>query len=238
MSLVAVPPTGVSRLGRLPGGLRPSATGPGGAAPALKRLPGAAAEPHLVAEEVFARYTLSDLKKSSWVPMSQPARAPGQTERQLGLKAVCVRVVPQQVKASPPSRPQGRFRELRSTPAPLQRKVRPAANCGPHAVTSTGSSCWNRTSVPNLNKTGYAGVYFKPEIHCVALILAACQETTTNFIVQCVCVANKSIHPFKAIKRIYYFDFFWYFIIRSSSDLMNFNISAVQIHSFSIVSPN
>lgn len=133
MSLVAVPPTGVSRLERLPDGLRPSATGPGGAAPALQRLPGAAAEPHLVAEEVFARYTLADLKKSSRVAdVTASQRAPGQTERQLGLKTVCVCVVPQQVKAPPPPpppsppRPQGNFRELLSNPAPLQRKVRPA----------------------------------------------------------------------------------------------------------------
>lgn len=44
------------------------------------------------------------------------------------------------------------------------------------------------------NQTGYAGVYFKPEIHCGALILAACQETTTNFN-SSVCVCGKQIHP-------------------------------------------
>lgn len=56
---VPVSSAGVSRAGRLPKTLWTSAPGPGRAAPALQRLSGHPAEPHLAAETMSSRWSLS-----------------------------------------------------------------------------------------------------------------------------------------------------------------------------------
>lgn len=58
VSTVPVSSAGVSRAGRVPKPVRTSAPGPGRAAPALQRLSGHPAEPHLAAEAVPSRWSL------------------------------------------------------------------------------------------------------------------------------------------------------------------------------------
>lgn len=75
---------------------------------------------------------------------------------------------------------------------------------------STGSSCWNRGSVPTNTALDVWVSIFKPEIGCKALIYRICQDNTPTFMDQCVC-GSKNTNLFIKCNRNLNFDFFWYF---------------------------
>lgn len=113
---VPVSPAGVSRAGRLPKTLWTSAPGPGRAAPALQRLSGHPAEPHLAAETMSSRWSLptaAPLSNSAFIYVAVSVFVDD-----------ALLLHPQQMRAVPPLlSSQVCPRHLRSVPVPSRSKV-------------------------------------------------------------------------------------------------------------------